>query len=749
MNLDHLNPEQKEAVLTVDGACMIVAGAGSGKTSVLTHRIAYLMEKGVDPFQILALTFTNKAAKEMRHRIETLVGSDAKNLWMGTFHSIFLRILRIEAEVIGFSKNFTIYDTEDSKSLITDIIKELNLDDTVYKSNIVFGRISGAKNRLISVQAYRANPLFLEEDKNMGKPKLGDIYQKYVERCFKAGAMDFDDLLFNVDKLFSKDPSILHKYQKMFRYILVDEFQDTNPLQYSIIRNLSEIHKNICIVGDDAQSIYAFRGADIQNILNFEKDFVNIKIIKLEQNYRSTKNIVAAANSIIVHNKNQLKKNVWTSNIQGDIVEVMRASTDNEEGRIVASSIFENRAKANLKNADFAILYRTNSQSRTIEEALRGLNIPYKIIGGTSFYQRKEVKDLLAYLRVIVNPHDEEALKRIINVPKRGIGLTSIDKLIVAASDHDISLWKVISNVTDFLDGAAGKRIADFAFMMKSLAVDIDQKDAFEVATSVAQRSGLLKELFEDKTIEGKSRYENTQELLNAIKSFSVDSGNNEPKDLGAFLQEISLLTTADDDKNDLLDVVTLMTIHSSKGLEFSNVYVMGMEEDLFPSGMMLSSREDLEEERRLFYVAMTRAKKKLFLSYALSRFRFGKVKVCEVSRFIKEIDSNCIFHVVKNNFLDKKHSYSSESRQNSVNYKYKGLVLGKNDHKDMNYQAAVADISALSVGMQVVHPKFSLGTVLKIDQDSSAPKVVIKFRQGGEKTLLLKFAALQIVTQQ
>lgn len=748
MDLSRLNSAQNSAVTNTKGASMIVAGAGSGKTSVLTYRIAYLLEQGIDPFRIVALTFTNKAAKEMRQRVETLVGAEAKNLWMGTFHSVFLRILRIEGYALGYNRNFTIYDTDDTKSLISDIIKEFNLDDTIYKPNVVMGRISSAKNRLIPYQSYLENLIYREQDTNMRMPRIGELYQQYVERCIRAGVMDFDDLLFNIDKLFTQEPNILRKYQEMFLYLLVDEFQDTNIAQYTVIKKLSSIHKNICVVGDDAQSIYAFRGADIQNILNFEKDFPGLNTIKLEQNYRSTKNIVAVANSIISHNKNQLKKNVWTQNIQGDSVEVFKAQTDNEESNMVAISIFENRAHKKLNNKNFAVLYRTNSQSRSIEEALRRLNIPYRIVGGISFYQRKEVKDLLAYLRVIVNPHDEEALKRIINVPKRTIGSTTIDKLIVAASDNNTSIWNIMLNVYEFLQGSIAKRIIDFTLTIKSSAADYETKDPYEVAKEIAQKSGLLKELYEDKTLEGRSRYENVQELLNAVKNFS-ENPDNKSKNIGDFLQDISLLTTADIENENAIDAVTLMTVHSSKGLEFEYVYVMGMEEELFPSTMMLNSREDLEEERRLFYVALTRAKTRLFLSYALSRYRFGKVKLCEISRFINEIDSNSIVHIAKNSYPDKKQQIFSENQKNTVKYN-KGHMLLTKDHRDMQqYHVNNNDISTLAVGMQVIHPKFNLGTILSLDKEINSPKVVVKFRQFGEKTLLLKFASLQIVSQQ
>jgi len=637
--LEGLNPQQKEGVVNVEGPCMIIAGAGSGKTRVLTYRIAHLIkQKDVDPFNILALTFTNKAAGEMRERIESVVGTEARNLWMGTFHSVFARILRRESEKIGYPSNFTIYDTDDSKSLIKNIVKEQGLDDKLYKPNIVFNRISGAKNRLISWMEYINNPVYKADDESSMRPEIGRLYKLYSERCFKAGAMDFDDLLFNTNVLFRDHHDVLNKYQHRFQYVLVDEFQDTNISQYLITRKLANVHQNICVVGDDAQSIYAFRGADIQNILNFEKDFQDLKVIKLEQNYRSTKVIVSAANGVIFNNKAQLQKNVWTNNEEGDLIELLKANSDGEEGKLVASSIFEEKMNNQMGNREVAVLYRTNSQSRAIEEALRRINIKYKIIGGLSFYQRKEIKDILCYLRFVVNQNDEQALRRIINLPKRGIGSTSIDKVVVAASEEGVGLWAIVSHIHRYLSGRAANLIDDFASMIKSFMVMVGKKDAYESANNIARQSGLLKELYDDKTIEGVNRYENVQELLNAIKEF-VDNPDIEDKSLGAFLQEVSLITSVDEDQDEDDDKVTLMTIHMAKGLEFKNVYLVGMEEDLFPSQMMLSSRADLEEERRLFYVAITRAKSKLFLSYANTRYRFGRLKTCEPSRFLEEIE--------------------------------------------------------------------------------------------------------------
>jgi len=743
--LSELNPPQREGVINTEGPCMIIAGAGSGKTKVLTYRIAHLIEHHkLDPFNIMALTFTNKAAKEMRNRIEKVIGTDARNIWMGTFHSVFARILRSEASRLGYPSNFTIYDTADTKSLIKAIVKEMGLEEKVYKANVVYNRISGAKNRLVSWKEYMNNPVYRADDVENGKPKLAEIYKTYVDRCFKADAMDFDDLLFNTNVLFRDHPDVLNKYQQRFHFIMVDEFQDTNISQYLITRKLAAVRQNICVVGDDAQSIYAFRGADIQNILNFEKDYPNLRVIKLEQNYRSTQNIVNAANSIINHNKAQLRKEIWTANETGQQVELLRALSDNEEGKLVASAIFEEKVNHQLKNTDFAILYRTNSQSRAMEEALRRMNIKYKVFGGLSFYQRKEIKDLLSYLRFAVNQNDEAALRRIINLPKRGIGLTTVDKMVVAAFDHDMSLWEVVDNAESFLGGRSSKAIQGFATIIHSFMISAEKKDAYEAASHIAKNSGLLKELYEDKTIEGLNRYENVQELLNAIKEY-VDNPEVEEKSLGAFLQEIALLTDNDDDKKNKEEAVTLMTIHSAKGLEFKYVFIVGMEEDLFPSQMMLSSRADLEEERRLFYVAMTRAEKRVYLSYALNRYRFGRLKNCEPSRFIDEVDPQ---------FIRVNRTLSSKEPVASNNYA-KNLVSGidqqrkRNFVKKTNYSPAPdfkpSDTSNLVEGMKVEHPKFGFGTVRQMDIQGSQKKARVDFDDVGEKTLLLAFAKLKI----
>lgn len=745
--LESLNPPQREAVTNTEGPMMIIAGAGSGKTRVLTYRIANLIGNGVDAFNILSLTFTNKAAKEMRNRIESVVGTEAKNLWMGTFHSVFARILRVEADKLGYPSNFTIYDTDDSKSLIKTILKEMHLDDKIYKPSSILARISSAKNRLIGPQTYSKDPILMADDAAAMRPQTGKIYLKYAERCFKAGAMDFDDLLYNTNVLFKLHLDVLNKYQNRFHYVMVDEFQDTNISQYLITRKLSALRENICVVGDDAQSIYAFRGADIQNILNFEKDYPELKIIKLEQNYRSTQNIVNSANSLIAKNHAQLRKAVWTSNDAGDLVEVIKASSDNEEGRLVANTIFEQKMQDKLKYSDFAILYRTNSQSRSFEEALRRMNIKYKIVGGLSFYQRKEVKDLVAYLRFTINHNDEEALKRIINYPRRGIGDTTIANIVVKADENNLALWEVVGSFHKLIGGRASETIQAFSILIKSFEVAVKSKDAFEAATFIAKNSGILKELYDDKTVEGLARYENIQELLNAIKEF-VDNPEREDKSLGAFLQEVSLLTDTDKKGDNEDEVVTLMTIHSSKGLEFKSVFVVGLEEDLFPSQMMLSSRDDLEEERRLFYVAITRAEKKLVLSYATSRYRFGKIKPCEPSRFLEEIDNK--FLKVTKKFVQQDDFFPQYSKDDPLpkrNLLPKPTLAAVPQHTpSSNFNPS--NLNSLKIGMKVEHIKFGFGLVKMVDISGNDKKAVIKFENAGEKTLLLGFAKLMILEQ-
>ncbi len=729
---------------------MIIAGAGSGKTRVLTYRIARLIETGVDPFRILSLTFTNKASGEMRSRIEGAVGTEARNIWMGTFHSVFAKILRIEARYLGYTSDFSIYDTDDSKSLLRSIIKEFNLDDKVYKANVVFNRISGAKNRLISADDYKNNAVIQADDDAAKMKEIGRIYKTYATRCFQANAMDFDDLLFNTNVLFRDFPDVLYKYQHKFQHVMVDEFQDTNVSQYLITRKLSAVHRNIVVVGDDAQSIYAFRGANIENILNFEKDFPDVRVIKLEQNYRSTSTIVNAANSVIARNKSQLEKHTFTSNEEGSLIDVIKAGSDNEEGRLVATAIFEEKMQKSLRNENFAILYRTNAQSRSFEEALRKLGIKYRIVGGQSFYQRKEIKDLLAYLRFTVNQRDEEAFKRIINLPKRGIGDTTVAKIAVTASENNVAIWDVVANINQFGSGRSIAPVEGFATLIKSFKILVEEgKDAYEISSHIAKASGILRELYEDKTVEGLSRYENVQELLNGIKEF-VDSDETEDKTLSAFLQSVSLLTNADepDDNNDH-DRVTMMTIHSAKGLEFRNVFIVGLEEDLFPSQMMLESRQDLEEERRLFYVAITRAEKKLSFSYAESRYQWGRLKMCEPSRFLLEVDQR---------YLNVNRMVQSALERDTtppVTTFARNLVQRKTEARPVATAATShvpsadfvpTDTFDLAEGDKVEHLKFGFGVVTKMDVNGTDRKATVKFDLVGEKTLLLSFAKLRVL---
>jgi DNA helicase II / ATP-dependent DNA helicase PcrA len=749
--IEGMNEPQAQAVKHIKGPLMIIAGAGSGKTRVLTYRTAHLINEGVDPFRILLLTFTNKAAGEMRKRIEAVVGTNARSIWMGTFHSIFAKILRIECRAIGFTPDFSIYDTDDSKSLLKTIIKERGLDDKVYKPAYVFNRISAAKNRLLGAEEYASNPMISADDAAARMPEIGRLFVMYQNRMFKANAMDFDDLLFNTNILFRDHPEILHKYQHKFQHVMVDEFQDTNISQYLITKKLSAVHENICVVGDDAQSIYAFRGADIQNILNFEKDYKDLTVIKLEQNYRSTKNIVSAANSIIALNKAQLRKEVWTANDEGNLIDVFKASSDNEEGRLIATSIMEAKMNHQLNNNDFAILYRTNAQSRSFEEALRKLNIKYRIIGGLSFYQRKEIKDLLGYLRFTVNQNDEEAFKRIINMPKRGIGDTTIAKIAVTAAENGMSVWEVVCNIDQFGAGRFSASIESFSNLIKSFTLLAEQgKDAYHIAKHIATASGISKELYEDKTIEGLSRFQNLQELLNAIKEF-VDNPENEDKSLSNFLQTVSLLTTADntEDPNDN-DRVTMMTIHGAKGLEFNHVYIVGLEEDLFPSQMMLQSKADLEEERRLFYVAITRAEKKLFLSYAETRYQYGRLKPCEPSRFLEELDIKYL-NYSKNSrrAFEEKQKPSPASFIKNLNLKPVAAFKPVNVPTHTASEGyAPSDTNQLAEGQKVEHIKFGYGLVKKIDTNGTDKKAIIQFDKAGEKTLLLSFAKLRIVEE-
>jgi DNA helicase-2/ATP-dependent DNA helicase PcrA len=751
--LKGLNPAQQAAVLQTKGPVMIIAGAGSGKTRVITMRVAHLVASGVDPFNILVLTFTNKAAKEMRERITHAVGPEAKNVWMGTFHSVFAKILRVEADKIGYPNNFTIYDTDDSKSVLRAILKELQVDDKLYNPNFVYNRISAAKNNLISWQEYQQNEQIQADDFSSGRGHLGKIYETYSNRCFRAGAMDFDDLLFKTNELLKRYPEVLNKYQHKFRYLMVDEYQDTNFSQYLIVKKLAAVNENICVVGDDAQSIYAFRGANIQNILNFEKDYPDLKIFKLEQNYRSTQNIVNVANSIIANNKEQLKKEVFSKKEEGDKIKVMRAFSDNEEGKIVAEGIMQERSTKGLNWHDFAILYRTNAQSRSMEEALRKLNIPYKIYGGLSFYQRKEIKDLIAYFRLTINPSDEEALKRVINYPKRGIGDTTVDRIILSADQHGVTPWEVIIDPAKYLDGRSAANVSVFAVMIQSFQVLTKTLSAYDAALHIAQHSALLKDLYEDKSVEGLNRYENIQELLNGIKEFS-EREDIEDKSLAVFMQDVALLTNDDNDKNKDADTVSLMTIHSAKGLEFPQVYVVGLEENLFPSQMSLNSRTDLEEERRLFYVAVTRAESKLTISYATSRFKFGTLISCEPSRFLDEIDAKYLeldftAKPATTSFFDDERAAWGKRADTFSKPKPAAPVkttsiLAKAHVPTEGF--APSDTSNLQVGMEVEHERFGFGKVLNLEGNKPDVKATIFFKEIGQKQLLLKFAKLRIV---
>ncbi len=771
--LQNLNEAQKEAVLHQDGPMIIIAGAGSGKTRVLTYRIAHLMSKGIDAFSILSLTFTNKAAREMKNRIGQIVGeSEAKNLWMGTFHSVFARILRSEADKLGYPSNFTIYDTQDSVRLITSIIKELGLDKEKYKPKQVLGRISQFKNSLITVKAYYQNSDLQEADVMASRPKIGDIYHQYVERCFKAGAMDFDDLLLRTNELLTRFPDVLAKYQQRFKYILVDEYQDTNHSQYLIVRALADRFQNICVVGDDSQSIYAFRGANIQNILNFQRDYDDVKIFKLEQNYRSTSNIVDAANSVIEKNKTKLDKEIWTSNEKGELVKVMRTVSDGEEGRFVADSIFDNKLNKQLKNNEFAILYRTNAQSRAIEDALRKKDIAYQIYGGLSFYQRKEIKDVLSYLRLLVNPKDEEALKRVINYPARGIGQTTVDKLVVAANHYKKSIFEIIENIHKIdlkINGGTKNKLNDFMTMIKSFQIEAETKNAFEVTEHVIKKTLVIKDLERDATPEAVSKVENVQELLNGIKDFIVEQEDKEEDaSLAFFLEDVALASDLDKDKKKDQDAVSLMTIHLAKGLEFQYVYIVGLEENLFPSAMSMNTRSELEEERRLFYVALTRAEKQAYLSYAQSRYRWGKLIDCEPSRFLEEIDERFLEHLAPkmsrqmNKFIDE--DIFGSIPQDKIRFKKpiareiqrpKKMTKGasktvqitppKNLKKIGKATTNLFD-SKIVVGNIVSHAKFGKGEVLSLEGVGSNKKAEIKFEKAGSRKLLLQFAKLEIL---
>ena len=751
--LSELNEEQRKAAACIEGPVMIIAGAGSGKTRTLTYRIAHLIEEGVDPFQILALTFTNKAAAEMKERIIKLVGNAARNIWMGTFHSVFAKILRFEAEKLGYIPSFTIYDTDDSKSAIKQIIKTLNLDPKTYNVGYVLGRISMAKSNLISVADYMNNAEIQQSDAAARKPMIGEIYKQYNQRLRNSMAMDFDDLLYNMNVLLRDFPEVLYKYQERFRHILVDEYQDTNFSQYLIVKKMAARYENICVVGDDAQSIYAFRGANIQNILNFKRDYPTVKLFKLEQNYRSTQNIVNAANSIISNNKDQIKKEIWTANIAGNRIRLLNGDDEREEGFMVANSIADSKAEMGLQYSDFAVLYRTNIQSRAVEEALRKMKIPYKIYGGLSFYRRKEIKDVLAYLRLVVNNYDDEALARVINYPARGIGQTTMDRIRVAAADNDISVWTVMENLSTFglgINTGTMNKINDFVMMIKSATAQLAVLNAYDLAKQIIMQSGIIRFLKEDEDPDNANRIENIEELMNGIQEFCekediiTPEGEEELqiKTLDLFLQQVLLLTDEEGENEDT-DKVALMTIHAAKGLEFPYVYVVGMEENLFPSAMSISSRQELEEERRLFYVAVTRAEKMLTLSYANSRYQFGSVSFQELSRFVEEIDAKYIDVPTKKKVLPKVGGLPKPMFAKRKTLNTEPLKRVQHGPTQGNTPAA---INAIEVGMTVKHEKFGYGKVLRIEGDGDSRKAIIFFEVMGEKQLMLKFAKLTIV---
>lgn len=752
--LDQLNKEQLDAVVQSQGPVMVIAGAGSGKTRVLTYRIAYLLSKGVDPFNILSLTFTNKAAREMKERVINLIGDgDARNVWMGTFHSVFAKILRIDGHHLGYPPNYTIYDSTDSKRLIKNIINEMKLDPKQYAPSYVAGRISMAKSSLIGVEDYANDPDIQTADDSSRKPYIKEIYTRYQARLKRADAMDFDDLLFNTYLLFAGFPKVLYKYQQKFKYILVDEYQDTNHAQYLIIKKLAANTEQICVVGDDAQSIYGFRGANISNILNFKSDYPDFKLFKLEQNYRSTKTIVNAANQVISYNKDQIKKTVWTDNTSGDKIGYFKASSDNEEGSMVANSIFEKKMNDQLSNDKFTILYRTNAQSRSLEEALRQKNIPYRIYGGLSFYSRKEIKDLLAYFRLVINQNDEDALLRIINVPARGIGKTTMERIIVTADDNNTNIWQVISEPHKYklsVNSGILAKLKNFSTMINSFVVLNKSKDAFEVANHIANSTGLLKLFRDEDTPEAISRVENIEELLNGIKEFTekaIEKSEGDMsiiKTLNEFMEDVALLTDADNDDDDDKDKVTLMTIHASKGLEFPHVFIVGLEENLFPSIQSITTRTDLEEERRLFYVAITRAMETVTLSHAETRYRWGNFTITEPSRFLDEIDETLIDKPKQTQLFSKSENVSTFEGQSSRPVLKKRNLVPVGQNSDSGHETS--DTTDLQVGMNVEHSKFGAGKVVEVEGNGPNKKATVYFESVGNKNLLLRFAKLKIL---
>ena len=781
--LQDLNEMQREAVLHNQGPIIIVAGAGSGKTKVLTTRIAHLMsEHKIDAFNILALTFTNKAAAEMKERVEKILGNtEARNLYIGTFHSVFARILRGEAHRIGYPNNFTIYDTDDSRSVLKTVIKEMDLDDKHYKPSVVHNRISSAKNALVGPEDYENDYYITQEDSRANRPMIGQIYKSYAARCFKNGAMDFDDLLFKMYELLKDFPEVLYKYQHKFKYIMIDEYQDTNSVQYQIIKLLAAVHENIGVVGDDAQSIYSFRGATIENILQFQKDYDDVKIVKLEQNYRSTQSILNVANEVIKRNLGQIPKNLWTSNHEGEKIRLVRTMTDNDEGKYVADTIQEQKLRNHFFNKDFAILYRTNAQSRSYEESLRRMGIAYRIYGGVSFYQRKEIKDILAYLRVIVNTRDEESLKRIVNYPQRGIGKTTIEKMVIAANENKVSVYEVMESAGHYgFKAGTLESLQNFVTMIKYFQSMLTDKNAYDVAIQVGKHTNVVKELFNDKTTEGLARYENIQELMNSIKEWTEspanDYGEVGDKSLGAYLQQITLLTDADEDKENS-DVVKLMTIHAAKGLEFACVFVGGLEETLFPNSMAINTREELEEERRLFYVAITRAKSNLWLTYSNTRYRFGQLVQNEPSRFIEEMPEAHIDRSFAgggarnqghNDFggtsafdrMSGNSGWKSNSQKAAAQYgpppkrdaKPAYMPVAQSTPRVIEHTPTVdfapSDTSGLLAGQKVEHQKFGFGEVLKMEGSAHNPIATVKFEHNGEKKIMLNYAKLRIVEE-
>ncbi len=738
--LENLNEEQRKPVLHTEGPLMVIAGAGSGKTRVLTYKIIHLLKKGVSPFNILALTFTNKAAKEMKERISKLTNDNqAKSIWMGTFHSVFARILRSESELIGFPPNFTIYDSYDSEKLISNIIKEMNLNKDFYKAKGIKNRVSSLKNSFITPKNYFNQPELIESDKLANRIQFGEIYRNYVNRCFKSAVMDFDDLLLKTNQLLNSSPETLIKYQKIFKYILVDEYQDTNYSQYLIIKSLADRYQNLCVVGDDSQSIYSFRGANIDNILNFKKNYPECTTYKLEQNYRSSKNIVEGANSLIKKNKFKIDKNIWTLNDSGSKIIINRSQNDNDEGRFVASNIFEEKNNHQLNNGSFAVLYRTNAQSRSIEDALRKINIDYQVFGGLSFYQRKEIKDVTAYLRLVVNSNDEESFRRIVNFPPRGIGLKTLEKLLIISERENISMYDAI-NIIDkypklFNKGVMG-RMTDFRNLIESLKIESKTKNADYVLTNVINGSGIIDFYRNEGSVESINRIENIEELRSGINDFILEQKELADGDtsITRYLQDISLYSETD--KSFSSDRVSLMTIHMAKGLEFNVVYVVGIEENLFPSILSLNCSEDLEEERRLFYVAMTRAKDKLILSHCDFRFKWGNIIECEPSRFIDEVD---IEYIEKNNFKEEFKPTIDNNISRIRKLRKRGFV---NVNKVDNNNSPIINIVVNDI---VEHQRFGLGLVEKIEGDIQNKKATINFKIGGRKTILLKFAKLKI----